>query len=160
LTSTDGDTHRTIAARSPSEAFPDYRIVFPAVDPVRVRIGLDAGLLASLLHTINAMAGRNSVIEFLVPADAASPVELHASGDDGAEIRALCMPVRLDRNGSAENREQELRVLLAQLDRLVATEEFRRQDDLQILFTKALSRLTATVTAAAASGPMACERCQ
>jgi hypothetical protein len=160
LTSTDGDTHRTIAARSPEESFPDYRILFPASDPVRVRIGLNAGLLASLLNTIDTLAGRNIGVEFLVPADAESPVELRVRGDDDEEIRALCMPVRLGRNSSAENRVQEVQVLLSQLDRLVSTEEFHRSEDLQTMVTEALAQLTATVTAAAASRPMTCERCQ
>jgi hypothetical protein len=145
LTSTDGETQRTI---------------FPASDPVRVRIGLNAGLLANLLNTIDTLAGRTIGVEFLVPADAESPVELRVRGDDDEEIRALCMPVRLDRNASAENRVQELQVLLSQLDRLVSTEEFHRREDLQALVTEALAQVSATVTAAAASRPVICERCQ
>jgi hypothetical protein len=160
LTSTDGDTDRTIAARSPAENFPDYRIMFPAADRVHVRIGLDAGLLANLLHTIETLAGPKLGVEFLVPADAASPVELRVRGEDDEEIRALCMPWRLDRDRPADNPEQELRVLLSQLDRILATEEFRRSEDLQTLVTEALAQLTATVTAAAASRPMTCARCQ
>jgi hypothetical protein len=160
LTSTDGDMHRTISARSPEGSFPDYHALFPAPDRVQVRIGLNAGLLASLLSTIDAMAGRNIGVEFLVPADPALPVDLRARSDDDEEIRALCMPMRLGGNSSAEDRGQELRVLLSQLDRIVSHEEFRRCEDLQTLVKNALAQLTVTVTEATASRLMTCERCQ
>jgi hypothetical protein len=160
LTSTDGETHRTITTRCPEESFPDYRALWPDPDRVVVHIGLSAELVANLLTTIDSMAGRHTGIEFLVPADPSLPVELRARGDNDEEIRALCMPMRLGRTSATDERGQELRVLLSQLDRIVSLEDFGHRDDLLELLKNALPRLTARLTQAMASRQMTCERCQ
>lgn len=100
----DGTTRRIAAKAVPASdgKFPDWRGAVPSYNLLpsnqesndAMRIRLDAELLAELVKTVWATAGKaNTYIDVIIPANQLRPIEIRSHQDEGVKVTGFLFPI-------------------------------------------------------------------